>query len=44
MPSTGEHLMKEVYVEKFKGEHFQSWKSKFKVEDESREQHLRGIV
>ena len=30
MPSVSEHLTKELYVEKFKGEHFQSWKSRFK--------------
>ena len=30
MPSTSEHLTKELNVEKFKGENFLSWKVRFK--------------
>jgi len=30
MPSAADHLMKEFYVEKFKGENFPSWKLRFK--------------
>ena len=30
MPSAADHLMKELYVEKFKGENFSSWKIRFK--------------